>query len=133
MKPFTNKHSHEAKERAALMNDMPIDNRGVGQMNTSALLDAGHGGKGHPHDPKQKDVKKPIVSVPASDLEGNFYNIDVRAGSPYEKMSENLNVVPSALRPGPPFTEETDYRTTGISLKERAKRLNAAKERERGL
>jgi|TARA_B110000977_G_scaffold4468_1_gene6269 hypothetical protein len=31
MKPFTNKHSHEARERGALMNDMPIDNRGVGQ------------------------------------------------------------------------------------------------------
>lgn len=37
MKPFTNKHSHEAKERAALMNDMPIDSRGVSQTNTSAL------------------------------------------------------------------------------------------------
>ena len=132
MKPFTNKHSHEAREKAALMNDMPIDNRGVGQMNTSALLDAGHGGKGHPHS-KQKDVKKDIVSIPASDPEGNFYNIDVRSGSAYEKMSKNLGVVPSALRPGSSFTKETDYRTTGISKDEKAKRLNAAKERERGL
>ena len=89
MKPFTNKHSHEAKERAALMNDMPIDNRGVGQMNTSALLDAGHGGKGHPH-PKQKDVNKPIVNIKASDSLGNMYGIDVRSGSAYEKMYQEI-------------------------------------------
>ena len=52
MKPFTNKHSHEAREKAALMNDMPIDNRGVGQMNTSALHHESPSGKGHPHDPR---------------------------------------------------------------------------------
>jgi hypothetical protein len=68
MKPFTNKHSHEARERAALMNDMPIDNRGVGQMNTSALLDAGHGGKGHPH-PFQDPGPDPKANPKAYELD----------------------------------------------------------------
>lgn len=57
MKPFTNKHSHEAKERAALMNDMPIDNRGVGQMNTSALLDKGKKGRIQPFQDPGPDPK----------------------------------------------------------------------------
>jgi len=130
MKPFTNKHSHEAKERAALMNDMPIDNRGVGQMNTSALLDAGHGGKGHPHDPKQKE--KPIVPVQASDSLGNIYNIDVRSGSPYEKMFIDLGAIPSVFRPGQGFTEGTDPRASNLSKKEQAERLKAAQERPGG-
>ena len=131
MKPFTNKHSHEAKERAALMNDMPIDNRGVGQMNTSALLDAGHGGKGHPH-PKQKDVNKPIVNIKASDSLGNMYGIDVRSGSAYEKMYKDLGAVPSAFRPGQGFTEGTDPRTSGLSKEEKAKRLKDAQTRPGG-
>ena len=131
MKPFTNKHSHEARERGALMNDMPIDNRGVGQMNTSALLSTGHGGKGHPH-PKRKDIKTDVVNVKASDSLGNMYNIETRAGSPYEKMSKDLGAVPSAFRPGQGFTEGTDPRTSGLSKEEKAKRLKDAQTRPGG-
>ena len=43
MKPFTNKHSHEARARAALMNDMPIDIQQAFQMNTTVL--SCHGAK----------------------------------------------------------------------------------------
>ena len=135
MKPFTNKHSHEARERGALMNDMPIDNRGVAQMNDdgegSAILNAGHGGKGHPH-PKRKNVKTEVVNIKASDSLGNMYGIDVKSGSPYEKMYKDLGAVPSAFRPGQGFTEGTDPRTSGLSKEEKAKRLKDAQTRPGG-
>jgi len=135
MKPFTNKHSHEAIERAAAdLNDMPIINKSVAKMNAnegSAILNAGHGGKGHPH-PKQKDVNKPIVNIKASDSLGNMYGIDVRSGSAYEKMYKDLGAVPSAFRPGQGFTEGTDPRTSGLSKEEKAKRLKDAQTRPGG-
>jgi len=135
MKPFTNKHSHEAIERAAAdLNDMPIINRSVAKMNAnegSAILNAGHGGKGHPH-PKRKNVKTEVVNIKASDSLGNMYGIDVKSGSPYEKMYKDLGAVPSAFRPGQGFTEGTDPRTSGLSKEEKAKRLKDAQTRPGG-
>jgi len=109
------------KHARNLLSTMPIDNR------ASALQK-----HGKPH-AKLKDVKKEIASnVQASDSLGNFYKIDVRSGSPYEKMSKDLGAVPTSLRPGQGFTKETDPMTSGLTPKEKAKRMKDAQERPGG-
>jgi hypothetical protein len=121
MGTFMSNKSHASN----LLNYNAVDDKG------SAILNAGHGGKGHPH-PKPQNVNKPIVNIKASDSLGNMYGIDVRSGSAYEKMYKDLGAVPSAFRPGQGFTEGTDPRTSGLSKEEKAKRLKDAQTRPGG-
>lgn len=55
---------------------------------------------------------------------GEYYDITVKKGSGYAKMAQKLGYVPSNLRPVD-VNKYTDPAATGISEKERQKRLDA--------
>lgn len=55
---------------------------------------------------------------------GEYYDITVKKGSGYAKMAKKLGYVPSNLRPID-VNKSTDPAATGISSKERQRRLNA--------